>query len=119
VSCFPRAKLPRSDEWGLGDPLARPPAAEELGKRRSGEAVHRNRAEQRQYGLTFAHLDVRHLLEEADVPAGGGALVLLRLLVSKEKGELECSASPTNPSSEAADRASVTFSRSSARRKRM
>jgi hypothetical protein len=32
---------------------------------------------------------VRDFLKEADMPAGGGALVLLSFVISKKKGQLE------------------------------
>jgi hypothetical protein len=83
------ARGPRPTHKSLGDPLARAPAAEELGEGRSSEAVGRNRRQEGEHSLVLAQVDVRHLLEEADMPAGGGAVVLFGLLVSEEERQLE------------------------------
>jgi len=74
---------------GLCYPLARAPAAEELGQPRRSKPVGRDRCEKGEHGLVFAQVDVRHLLEETNVPTGGGAVVLLRPFVSEEKRQLE------------------------------
>jgi len=63
--------------------------AEELSEGVSGEAVRRNRRKEDEHRHVLAEVDVRHLLEEADMPASGGALVFLRLLVSEEERQLE------------------------------
>jgi hypothetical protein len=79
----------RPTDKSLSDPLARSPAAKELGKRRSGQRVGRDRSEEGKHGLALAEVDVRHLLQEADVPASGGAAVLLGLFVGEEECQLE------------------------------
>ena len=55
---------------------------------------------------------MRNLLREAGVPTNGCPLVLLWLAVAEESVSSRASANPTNWTSEAADRASVTFPRS-------
>ena len=61
-------------------PLARSSPAQEFRESCSGEAVGRDRREQGQHRQALAKVDVRRLLEEADMPANGGAVVLLRLI---------------------------------------
>ena len=51
------------------------PPAEKLCESRSSEAVGRNCRQECEHSLVFAQIDVRHLLKEADVPAGGGAIL--------------------------------------------
>lgn len=60
----------------------------------------------------------RDLLRETEVPTRGRPLELLRLAIGHEQVSSRVSANETNWRSEAADRASVTFPRSRARRKR-
>jgi len=81
--------LAATSEQGLGDALAGSPATQELGQGGSAQPVGRDRSEERECGLTLTQADVRHLLEKAYVPAGGGPIVLLRFIVSEKKGELE------------------------------
>ena len=79
----------RPADKSLGDPFARAPATEEFGERCGGEAGSRNRRQQGEHGLVLAQVDVRHLLEEANMPAGGGAVVLFGLTVCQEQRQLE------------------------------
>jgi hypothetical protein len=60
--------------------FARAPATEELRQSHRGEPVGGDCRQEGEHGLVFAQVDVRDLLEEADVPSGGCALVLLGLL---------------------------------------
>jgi hypothetical protein len=75
----------RPSDKRISNPLARPPATEKLRERPSSQAVGGNRRQEGEHSLVFAQVDVRHLLEEADVPAGGGAVVLLRLPESEKE----------------------------------
>jgi hypothetical protein len=63
--------------------------AEEFGEGGSGQTIRRDSDEENEHGQALAKLDVRDLLKEAEVPASGGALVLLWLLLSEEKRQLE------------------------------
>ena len=80
---------PRPADKGLGDPLARSSPAEELREGSGRQAVRRDRREQGEHRQALAQVDVGDLLREADVPASRRALVLLRLTVGEEQGELE------------------------------
>jgi len=66
------------------------PAAEELGKRRSGLAVRWNRSEESEHGLALSQIQVRHFLQEPRVPTTCGSLVLIQLLVCEQQRQLEC-----------------------------
>jgi hypothetical protein len=81
-------RRPRPAHKRLAGAFARPPVAEKVSESNRGEAVHRDRSEEREYGLTFAHLDAWNLLEKADVPASSRPFVLLRLFVSEEESRV-------------------------------
>ena len=85
----PVLRRPRPANKSLGDSLAGSPPAEKLGQGGSGEPVSWDRAEEGEHRLALAEVDVRDLLREADVPANRSPLVLLRLAVGEEQGELE------------------------------
>jgi hypothetical protein len=82
-------RRPQPADKSLGDPLAGSSPAEELGKSRRRQPVRRDRREQCEHGLALAQVGVFRVIDEADVPATGGAVVLLRLLVSEEESQLE------------------------------
>jgi hypothetical protein len=73
----------------LNYPLAGPPAAEEFGEGGGGQSIGWDRGEEGEHRQALAEVDVLRLLEEADVPANGGAVVFLRLPVSEKKRQLE------------------------------
>jgi hypothetical protein len=73
----------------LGDSLARASPPEKLGERGSSQAVRRDRGEECEHRLALAEVDVRDFLCEAEVPASGRPLVLLRLVPCEEECELE------------------------------
>jgi len=82
-------RLPRPADKSLGDSLAGSTPAEELGEGGSGQAVRRDHGEEGEHRLALAEVDVRDFLCEAEVPASGRPLVLLRFTVDKEKRQLE------------------------------
>jgi hypothetical protein len=78
---------------GLCYSLTGSSATEELGERRGPEAVRRDRGKKGKDGEALAELDVLRFLDETDMPAGGGAVVLLRLSV--KRAEASARAPPT------------------------
>jgi hypothetical protein len=103
----------------LGDSLAGSTPAEEFGEGSGGQAVPRDCGEKDKHRQALAEVDVRDLLREAKVPASRRSPVFLRLAICEEERQLERLDQRDDWSSEAAESASVTFSRSRARRKRM
>jgi hypothetical protein len=65
------------------------PGGEEFGKRLCGGPVSGDRGEQGENGKALAEVDVFGVVDEANVPANGGPLVPLRVLVGEEQSELE------------------------------
>ena len=80
--------------------------------------AHRDEGKEGKNRLALPHLHLRNLLHEACVPTKRRPLVLRRLTISEEQGELKCLNESDDLISVAADSASATFLRSSARRKR-
>ena len=99
--------------------LEAPPPAEELSQRCRCQSVRRDRCEQGEHGNALADIDVLRFVSEASVPAEGGALILASSPSASKSVSSRASARPTNWSSDAAEKASVTLPRSRARRKRM
>jgi len=79
----------RPADKSLGDSLAGSPPAQKLGERGCSKVVRGNRREEGEHGLALADVDVLCLLDEANVPAQGCAVVLLEVPSSEQEGQLE------------------------------
>ena len=77
-------RRPRPAHKGLTRSLARPPAAEKFGEGSGGEAVDRNRRKEGDHRLALTDVDVLRLLDEANVPAQRGPVVLLEVSISEQ-----------------------------------
>jgi hypothetical protein len=69
---------PRPADESLGDALARPSPAEELGQGGSGEAVRRDRGEEAEHRQALAEVDVWDLLGEPEMLASRPCATICR-----------------------------------------
>jgi hypothetical protein len=74
----------------LAGPLETTAASEELCKRCRRQPAHRHESKEGQNRLALPHLHLRNLAHEACVPTKRRPLVLRRVTISEEQGELEC-----------------------------
>jgi hypothetical protein len=83
-------RLSRPCHKYLAGPLEPTAASEELRKRCRRKPAHRDESKKGKNRLALPHLDLRNLPHEACVPAKRCPLVLRRVTISEEQGELKC-----------------------------